>query len=220
MSVKALDELQPPLLLSRLSISWVHESHQDKQRRSTVQSYISKGEVKTLAAAEETLGWRECGVWNVAPLRFKSLSQLFLSFSASGKKKRKTCSHVVESHTAFISWRLWPTSHWFFQQKKSVSFTFPLGQMGQVKYVLFCFLAKRCCFCCKWRKRAHSLSVHTRLRRSCVEKRLCLFTPSGHQKVYMLMLYFKAAYSLLAEMKWVPTNINQINTFLRFFLVL
>lgn len=56
MSVKSLYELQPPLLLSRLNISSAYESYQDKQRGSTVQSYMSKGEVKTLGAVEETLG--------------------------------------------------------------------------------------------------------------------------------------------------------------------
>lgn len=160
MSVEALYEAQPPLLLSRLSISWVHEFYQDKQRRSTVQSYISKREVKTLGAVG--LGWRECGVWNVAPLRFKSLSQLFLSFSANGKKKeKKICSHVVESHTAFISWRLWPTSHWF-SNKKKCFFYISTGSNGSSKMCFFfsSSLADRCCFCCKWHKPAHLCSFH------------------------------------------------------------
>lgn len=127
------------------------------------------------------------------------------------KKKKKTCCHVVESHTAFISWRLWPTSHWF-SNKKSVSFTFPLGQTGQVKWVFFFFgqtlllllqmtQANTC---------AHSLQC---LRCSCVEKYLFLTSYGhqyGHQRVYMLMLYFKTAYSLLAEMSWTSTNINYI----------
>lgn len=52
------------------------------------------------------------------------------------EKNWEFSSHVVESHTAFISWRLWPTSHSHgerFPTKKSVSITFPLGQMGQIK---------------------------------------------------------------------------------------
>lgn len=159
MGVKALSELQPPLLLSRLNISWGHESYQDKQRRSMVQSYISKREVKTLEAVEETPGWRECGVWNVAPPRFKSLSQLFLSFSANGKKRKKSSLTWLNlTLRSFLG--VCNPLRIGFPTKKSVSFTFPLGQTGQVKCVFFSSLAGRCCFCCKCRKPAHSGSFH------------------------------------------------------------
>lgn len=74
-------------------------------------------------------------------------------------------------------------------KEKSVSFTFPLGQTGQIECSFFLLLLLQ------MTQASTLLLISYGVCNAAVVINVCLFAPYGHQKVYMLMLYFKATCS-------------------------
>lgn len=219
MSVEALYELRPPPLLHCLILALAGCMNLTRTNREDLRCRVTVAKRgKDIRSSGGNAGMK--GVWGLkcGSTKIQVTESVVPLVQCQRKKKgKKICSHVVESHTAFISWRLWPTSDWFSNKKKSVSFTFPLGQTGQVKCAFFLLL---------WpivaASAANDTSQHTCAqsiqRCSCVEKMsLFVYTMWSPKGFYADVVFKKMHVHYQQKLKKTSTNINDVNTFLEFF---